>query len=50
MAQKNTKLLDWGIFLVSTVLCLYLLSMGNPWFWVTLPFVLTFLVKGLDAM
>ncbi len=50
MAQRNTKALDWGIFLVSTALCIYLLAISSPWFWITLPFLLTFLVRGLDAM
>jgi len=48
--NNRSKGLDWIIFLVSTAICLFLLFTAAEWFWVPLPFVLTYLVKGLDMM
>ncbi len=45
-AKKSTTM-DWVLFLVSTVICLLLLMYAEEWFWVALPFVLTYFVKAL---
>lgn len=50
MEKKNTGKY-WGLFAVAGVACLGILFSSHPeWFWVTLPFVLTGLVGGLDAI
>lgn len=41
---------DWIIFGVSLVFMIVLLIVATPWFWVPLPFVLTYLVKGVGVM
>ena len=41
---------DWIIFGVSLLLMIILLVVATPWFWVPLPFVLTYLVKALGVM
>ncbi len=41
---------DWILFIISTVICLALLVFADEWFWLALPFVLTYLVKALRAM
>lgn len=48
-AQSSNKS-DWLIFLVSLVITVALLVWSPEWFWVTLPFVLTYLVKALNKM
>lgn len=48
-ANKSTTM-DWIIFLVSTVIMTGLLLYASEWFWVMLPFVLTYLVKALRAI
>lgn len=48
--EKKSTLLDWGLFAVSTIVMVYMISQLNPWFWVVLPFSLTYLVKALRAM
>ncbi|MFK7808733.1 MAG: hypothetical protein AB8F74_13095 [Saprospiraceae bacterium] len=47
--DNNTKM-AWLVFLISTAACIGFLIFLPEWFWVTLPFVLTSLVKGFDAM
>jgi hypothetical protein len=47
---KNSTIMDWLFFLVSTVITVALLVVAPEWFWVPLPFVLTFLVRALRAM
>lgn len=42
--------LDWIIFFVSLIVTIALLIFYPQWFWVPLPFVLTYLVKALDMM
>ncbi|HMS30185.1 MAG: hypothetical protein IPQ10_12585 [Saprospiraceae bacterium] len=46
--ESNSQ--NWLIFIVSTVLMLALLWFFPAWFWVPLPFVLTYLTKALNAM
>lgn len=48
-ANKSTAM-DWIIFLVSTVIMTGMLLYMSEWFWVMLPFVLTYLVKALRAI
>lgn len=42
--------MDWIIFLVSTVIMIFMLMYMDEWFWLALPFSLTYLVKALDMM
>lgn len=48
--RTTSKTTDWLIFLVSTVVCLLMLVYMSEWFWLALPFVITYLVKALDKM
>jgi hypothetical protein len=50
--KSNTRsnLMDWGIFLVSLVVMILLLMFADEWFWLALPFVLTYLAKGFNAL
>ncbi len=50
--SSNTKSLafDWLMTLVSLVAMIAFLLLLPEWFWVTLPFFLTYLVKALDSM
>lgn len=41
---------NWLYFGISLVLTLLMLVFANQWFWVGLPFTLTFLVVALDKM
>ena len=47
--KKQTRVY-WLITLVSTAICVWLLIYWSEWFWVMLPFVLTYLVKAVDRM
>jgi hypothetical protein len=47
---KTGQKSDWLIFLVSLVAMIVLLIVATPWFWVALPFVLTYLVKAIGVM
>lgn len=51
-SQSNTSAsrMDWIIFLISFAVCVFLLLTSPQWFWVPLPFVITYLVKGLNMM
>ena len=40
----------WLYFLISTVILIAMLIFMNEWFWLALPFSLTYLVKALDVM
>lgn len=48
-SNNNTRRY-WLFFLVSLVVMIALLIFANEWFWVALPFVLTYLVLALDKM
>lgn len=41
---------DWIIFAVTLVITVGFLIVNPTWFWVTLPFVLTYFVKAIDYM
>lgn len=47
--NKSTRM-DWILFGVSAVVCILFLMYMAEFFWVILPFVLTFLVKALRAI
>jgi hypothetical protein len=40
----------WVIFLLSTLAMIAFLIFMPNWFWVTLPFVFTYLAKAFDAI
>lgn len=46
---KSTKR-DWAIFAIFFVIMVGFLVIDPTWFWVPLPFVLTFFVKGIGYM
>ncbi len=48
--SKGSKMTDWIIFLVSTAIVIFLLIFANEWFWLALPFSLTYLAKALDVL
>ena len=48
-AKKSTTI-DWILFLVSTVVIILLLMYASEWFWLALPFVLTYLVRALRVI
>jgi len=48
-SKVNRKTM-WLLFLVSTIVTLGLLFMNPTWFWVPLPFMLTFLVYAMDVV
>lgn len=41
---------NWMLFLVFFVIFLLMLMFMNQWFWVAMPFMLTFLVMALGYM
>ena len=47
--NKSTAL-DWIIFLVSLVVMIAMLIYVDEWFWLALPFVLTYFVKAIRMM
>ena len=48
--SKSSKSMDWVLFLLSLIVTILLLIFVTEWFWVSLPFVITYLVKALDSM
>jgi hypothetical protein len=48
--SNSSKGADWMFFLVSLVVTILLLIFVTEWFWLSLPFLLTYLVKALDSM
>lgn len=51
MASTTTdKSKYWIYFGISTAATLALLIFANEWFWVGLPFMLTYLVQAMDKM
>ncbi len=47
---QGGSMMDWVLFLVSTLVMILLLIYANEWFWLALPFSTTFLVKALNKM
>ncbi len=51
MSESNqSRGSDWLYFLISTAGTCFLLVYYPAWFWVGLPFVLTYLTKALKAL
>jgi len=48
--QEGSTILHWLLFLISTAICIYMVIYINEWFWVVLPFSLTYLVKALRVI
>jgi len=48
--KTTSKGMYWILFLISFVAIVLLLMFASNWFWVALPFVLTFLVKAMDVI
>ena len=48
--SKQSHRTDWLIFAVTLVITLAFLAVNPTWFWVFLPFVLTYFVKAMDYM
>ena len=48
--ENDSNRMDWMLFLVSTVIMILMLIFINEWFWLALPFSLTYLVKALRVM
>lgn len=46
----TSKRIYWLFFLISLVVFILMLMFMNQWFWVSLPFMLTFLVMALGYM
>jgi len=40
----------WMLFLISTLIMIAMLIWMNEWFWLALPFSLTYLVKALNVV
>ena len=47
---REDRRLYWLITLVSLVACVALIILAPEWFWVTLPFLLTYFVKAIGMM
>lgn len=48
--SNDSTRMDWIFFFVSLIATILLLMYADEWFWVTLPFVLTYFAKALRAM
>ena len=48
--EVNYSKTDWLIFIVSAIVTVLLLMFKDTFFWVALPFALTYLVKALKVM
>jgi hypothetical protein len=49
-SESTSTMKDWAIFLVSLVIMILMLMFMNEWFWVALPFVLTYLARALKVI
>lgn len=47
---NNSTRTDWILFLISAAVMTYMLLYVSEWFWVALPFVLTYFVKAVRAI
>lgn len=51
MAESGTSNKNnWMLFGISAIITLLMLFFVNEWFWVGLPFTLTYLVLAMDKM
>jgi hypothetical protein len=49
-AANNSTTKDWLYFLISLVAMIILFAVADEWFWLALPFVLTFFVRAIRMM
>lgn len=49
-ATNNSTRLDWIIFFISLAVMIGFFVWADEWFWLALPFVLTYFVKALRMM
>lgn len=49
-SEKSSSMMDWVLFVVTAIITLVLLVFVPQWFWLVLPFPLTYLVKALNVM
>lgn len=49
-ATTSSRKKYWVLTAISTAVTLLLLIFANQWFWVGLPFMLTYLVQAMDKM
>ncbi len=49
-AANNSTTKDWLLFLISLVAMIILFAVADEWFWLALPFVLTFFVRALRVI
>ena len=47
---KSNRLIYLAIFLVATVLTVSMVFVADEWFWIPLPFAITYLAKALDVL
>ncbi|MBK7407418.1 MAG: hypothetical protein IPJ40_04605 [Saprospirales bacterium] len=47
---KKSTMMDWILFLISTVVIIRLLMYASEWFWLALPFVLTYFVRAVRVI
>ncbi|MEY3052737.1 MAG: hypothetical protein RLY31_2522 [Bacteroidota bacterium] len=50
MEKSSNTTLSWLLFIISTVIMLLMLVWVPQWFWVALPFSLTYLVQAMRLM
>lgn len=48
--RTESRKSDWLYFLISLAVMIGIFMVATPWFWVGLPFVLTYFVKGMNWM
>lgn len=48
--ERSSSMFDWVLFLVSTIIMIAMLVWLPQWFWLALPFSLTYLVKAMNLM
>lgn len=49
-AANNSTTKDWLLFFVSLVVMIILFAVADEWFWLALPFVLTYFVRAIRMM
>ena len=50
MSDNTSSGKDWMLFIISTVIMFAMLIWVNEWFWLAMPFSLTYLVKALKMI
>lgn len=49
-AANNSTAKDWIYFFISLVVMILLFAFADEWFWLALPFVLTYFVRAIRMM